>query len=397
MELGKALPWVLLALTLTYVYDKTDHFRSLTHPPESSQPVTVIQSTPERHGNGDTSALQGPVSYATAVESAAPAVVNIFTTQVVQSSNNPWANDPMLRRFFGGNPEGQKRASLGSGVIVSTDGYILTNNHVVASADAIVVALRDGRRVKARIVGVDPDSDLAVIKIDLNNLPALPFKTTPAHVGDVVLAIGDPFGVGQTVTQGIVSAQGRQGLGLNTYEDFIQTDAAINPGNSGGALIDVYGNLVGINSAIYSRSGGSMGIGFAIPVSLAKDVMTSIIEHGKVVRGWLGIEVRGPEQTPEQALVTTDTTEPVIVGNVVQNGPAGQAGILPGDQIISVNGEKPSGPNQVVSRVASLKPGTEAHITVSRNGQQIDTTVRIGERPPQPQREPEQQFPMDGQ
>jgi len=388
MQFSKLLPWLLLGIALAYVYNHSDHFHDLGQLSLPTEHNVTVTTPPEHPAIGDTSGLQGPVSYANAVDLAAPAVVNIYTTQTVQAAANPWANDPVLRRFFGGgDTEAQKQASLGSGVIVSADGYILTNNHVVAHADSIVVVLKDGRKVRAKVIGADPDSDLAVIKVDLNGLPALPFRSTPIRVGDVVLAIGDPFGVGQTVTQGIISALGRQGLGMNTYEDFIQTDAAINPGNSGGALIDVYGNLVGINSAIYSRSGGNMGIGFAIPVSLAKDVMTSIIEHGKVVRGWLGVEVRGPDDSPDQMQSTTPTSNQVVVSAVVRDGPAGQAGILPGDTIISINGDKPDGPNQMVNNIATLKPGSDAKVTISRNGQTMDTVVHIGERPPQAQQE----------
>ena len=383
MQFSKVLPWMLLLMGAVYVYNHSDHLQDMGRlsPTPQQQAGVTVNTAPERHSNGDSSALQGPVSYANAVDLAAPAVVNIYTTQTVAANA---LTDPMLRRYFGGGQGSQQQASLGSGVIVSADGYILTNNHVVAGADAIVVALKDGRKVKATVIGADPDSDLAVIKVDLSGLPALPFRSTPIHVGDVVLAIGDPFGVGQTVTQGIISALGRQGLGINTYEDFIQTDAAINPGNSGGALVDVYGNLVGINSAIYSRSGGNMGIGFAIPVSLAKDVMTSIIQGGKVVRGWLGVEVRGPDAGPDQALNTSGGNNQVVVSGIVNDGPAGRAGMQVGDVINSINGDKADGPNQVVGRIATLKPGSDARITVSRNGQTIDLVVHIGERPPQP-------------
>ena len=239
-------------------------------------------------------AQEGPVSYAEAVGRAAPAVANLYTTKMVSKSSHPLLEDPVFRRFFGDNLPKQRRmeSSLGSAVIMSPEGYLLTNNHVVAGADQIVVALKDGRETLARLIGSDPETDLAVLKIDLKNLPAMTLgRSDQIQIGDVTLAIGNPFGVGQTVTMGIISATGRNQLGLNTYEDFIQTDAAINPGNSGGALVDANGNLTGINTAIFSKSGGSQGIGFAILTKLALEVMKSIIEHGQVIRGWLGIEV----------------------------------------------------------------------------------------------------------
>ena len=235
-------------------------------------------------------------SYADAARAALPSVVHIFTSKEVKSQRSPFADDPLFRHFFGDrldNRPQQRASGLGSGVVVSPEGYILTNNHVTTGADQIVVALRDGRETLARVVGSDPETDLAVLKIDLKNLPAITIgRSEGLRVGDVALAIGNPFGVGQTVTMGIISATGRNQLGLNSYEDFIQTDAAINPGNSGGALVDANGNLTGINTAIFSKSGGSQGIGFAIPVKLAMEVMKSIIEHGQVIRGWLGIEVQ---------------------------------------------------------------------------------------------------------
>jgi Do/DeqQ family serine protease len=387
MPLSKVLPWALLALALAFIWNKSDHFHNFSfNQPNLPAEHSVIPPAAAPAGTQGSSELQGPVSYAHAVELAAPAVVNIYTTQTVRAAANPWLNDPVFRHFFGGGqPEQRTQSSLGSGVIVSTDGYILTNNHVVASADSIVVAIKDGRKIKAKVVGTDPDSDLAVIKVDLSGLPALPFRTTPTRVGDVVLAIGDPFGVGQTVTQGIISALGRQGLGINTYEDFIQTDAAINPGNSGGALVDVYGNLVGINSAIYSRSGGNMGIGFAIPVSLAKSVMTSIVSNGKVVRGWLGVEVRGGDDGADPTAPAGNADDKnVVVSGVMRDGPAGQAGIQPGDTLISINGSKIGSAGEVVQTIAGLKPGSDAKVTVNRKGRLIDTLVHIGERPPAP-------------
>lgn len=346
--------------------------------------VTLHSATPPA-----VSTSNGPVSYAAAVNAAAPAVVNIYTTQTIRNQDNPFGEDPFFRRFFGGEPgAAQERQGLGSGVIVSPEGYILTNNHVVASADKIVVALKDGRETKPVVIGTDPDSDLAVIKIDLPKLPVANIRVDPpVQVGDVVLAIGNPFGFSQTVTQGIISAMGRRGLGINTYEDFIQTDAAINPGNSGGALVDAYGNLVGINSAIYSRSGGNMGIGFAIPVRLAKDVMTQIITKGKVVRGWLGIEVMGSRNAEGGLSLSPSGESQVTIAAVLRGGPAQQAGLEPGDMLLTINGNKVMGEEQAVAQIAALKPGTEAKISVKRHGQVLDVLARIGERPKQEARE----------
>lgn len=324
----------------------------------------------------------GVVSYNQAVKVAAPAVVNIFTTQKVIA--HPQIDDPVLRKFFERQfpqESGDDETSLGSGVIVSQNGYILTNNHVVAQAEQIVVALQDGRRATAKVIGTDPDTDLAVIKIALSNLPVLPFKNSPSEVGDVVLAIGNPFGVGQTVTQGIISATGRSGLGINTYEDFIQTDAAINPGNSGGALIDVSGNLVGINTAIFSRTGGSLGIGFAIPARLAQQVWQSILTDGKVTRGWLGIEVKGvdPSEFPSTAVADAG----VQIMGVLAKGPADQGGLKQGDIILAINNQPMQSATQLIKWVAQQKPGTVITMLVKRGQENINLKVTIAERPQQ--------------
>ncbi len=318
----------------------------------------------------------GPVSYAAAVRQAAPAVVNIYTTEEIHL--HPVTPDLFFQRFFGTLPTlTQKRQGLGSGVLVSADGYILTNNHVIAGADSIVVALSDGRETQAKVVGADPDTDIAVLKITLDHVPVARLRLgPPLQVGDVVLAIGNPFGFSQSVTQGIVSALGRQGLGINTFEDFIQTDAAINPGNSGGALIDALGNVIGINSAIYSRSGGNMGIGFAIPIALAKDVMAQIIAHGRVVRGWLGIGL-----AMQNGLGARVIPQPVIIDAMVQGGPADQAGILPGDQILTIAGEKVQDSEQAIHKIAALTPGTLVPMDLQRNGHMISVRVRVMERP----------------
>ncbi len=325
-----------------------------------------------------------PSSYAEAVERAAPAVVNINTTKVV-AERNPLAEDPFLQRFFGDNPalapRRQLENSLGSGVIVSSEGYVLTNNHVIEGADDIQVALKDGRNAKARVVGTDPETDIAVLRVDLKDMPVITIGDSEAlRVGDVVLAIGNPYGVGQTVTQGIVSATGRNHLGLNTFENFIQTDAAINPGNSGGALIDSAGRMVGINSVIFSRSGGSQGIGFAIPLSLAQGVMQQIIKHGHAVRGWLGVEVQ--EMTPVLAeSFGLAKVGGVIVAGVLRGGPAAEAGMRPGDVVLSVNDSAVNDPAALVNTVARVAPGTSVRLRGVRDGKDITFNPRVSERP----------------
>ena len=328
--------------------------------------------------------VQGPVTYADAVVIAAPAVVNLYTTKVINKPAHPLFEDPQFRRYFGDNSPKQRRmeSSLGSGVIMSPEGYILTNNHVTTGADQIVVALRDGRETLARVVGSDPETDLAVLKIDLKSLPAITLgRSDGLRVGDVALAIGNPFGVGQTVTMGIISATGRNQLGLNSYEDFIQTDAAINPGNSGGALVDANGNLTGINTAIFSKSGGSQGIGFAIPVKLAMEVMKSIIEHGQVIRGWLGIEVQ--PLTKELAESFGLTGRPgIVVAGIFRDGPAQKAGLQLGDVILSINGEPAGDGRKSMNQVARIKPTDKVTIMVMRNGKELKLSAEIGLRPP---------------
>ncbi|MDN6871242.1 Do family serine endopeptidase AlgW [Pseudomonas citronellolis] len=327
---------------------------------------------------------QGPGTYADAVTRAAPAVANLYTTKMVSRPGNSMLDDPLFRRFFGDNLPQQKRmeSSLGSAVIMSPEGYLLTNNHVTAGADQIVVALRDGRETTARLVGSDPETDLAVLKIDLKDLPVMTLgRSDGIRTGDVCLAIGNPFGVGQTVTMGIISATGRNQLGLNTYEDFIQTDAAINPGNSGGALVDASGNLVGINTAIFSKSGGSQGIGFAIPVKLALEVMKSIVEHGSVIRGWLGVEVQ--PLTPELAeSFGLQDQGGVVVAGVYRDGPAAQSGMQPGDIILDIDGKKAADGRTAMNQVARTKPGEKINIQVLRNGKHVTLEAEVGLRPP---------------
>ena len=321
-------------------------------------------------------------SYREAVSRAMPAVVNIYTTKEVRQPQSPLLDDPFLRRFFGERfGDTEKQMSLGSGVVVSHDGYIMTNNHVVETADQIEVAFEDGRKAPAKLVGTDPDTDLAVIKIDMPNLPAIAFADVDkAKVGDVVLAIGNPFGVGQTVTMGIISALGRSQLSINIYENFIQTDAAINPGNSGGALIDTSGNLLGINSAIYSRSGGSLGIGFAIPVSTVKMVMDAIISKGQVVRGWIGVEPR--DITPELAdNLGLPKKDGVIIAAVLKNGPADKSGIRPGDILISIADKPISNMAEMFNLIAQLQPGSQTDMIVLRDNKEVKINVGVGKRP----------------
>ncbi|MFJ3118073.1 Do family serine endopeptidase AlgW [Pseudomonas protegens] len=326
----------------------------------------------------------GPVSYADAVVIAAPAVVNLYTAKVVNKVVYPPFEDPKLRRFFGDNLPKQQRmeSSLGSGVIMSPEGYLLTNNHVTSGAEQIVVALKDGRETLARVIGSDPETDLAVLKIDLKNLPSITVgRSENVRVGDVALAIGNPFGVGQTVTMGIISATGRNQLGLNNYEDFIQTDAAINPGNSGGALVDANGNLTGINTAIFSRSGGSQGIGFAIPIKLAMEVMKSIIEHGQVIRGWLGIEVQPLTQELAESFGLAGRPG-IVVAGIFRDGPAQKAGMQLGDVILSIDGEPAGDGRRSMNQVARIKPTDKVSILVMRNGKELKLTAEIGLRPP---------------
>jgi len=326
-------------------------------------------------------------SFHDAVVRATPSVVNIFTSKEVRAQRNPLLNDPLFRRFFG-DPFGddvQRAASLGSGVIVSPTGYILTNHHVVEAADEIEVALSDGKKLLAKVVGNDPETDLAVLRVDAEQLPAIRFgQSDGLRVGDAVLAIGNPFGVGQTVTSGIVSALGRSGLHINTFENFIQTDAAINPGNSGGALVDAHGNLVGINTAIYSRSGGSMGIGFAIPVSTAKMVLDQIVKSGTVTRGWIGVEVQEITPAVAESFRLGDARGTIIAG-VLRGGPADRAGVKPGDLLTAINGAPVSDPQGMLNLVAALAPGSSAKMQVQRQAQKLELTVTVGRRPkPQP-------------
>jgi len=353
---------------------------------QRQQPVLTIQQALQPAAN----AVSVSESFAPAAQKVIPSVVNVFTQQKVRTPAHPALQDPIFRYFFGDRLDERPRevSNLGSGVIVSSNGYILTNHHVVEAADEIQVALANGQTLPARVVGADPETDLAVLKIDASDLPAITFAQIDSlKVGDWVLAVGNPFGVGQTVTAGIVSALGRTHLGINTFENFIQTDAAINPGNSGGALVDVSGHLVGINSAIYSRTGGSQGIGFAIPVSIARQIMEQIIKSGSVTRGWVGIEVQ--DITPELAeSFNLKNVDGALIAGVLKGGPADVGGIRPGDILLAVNGNKVSNSASLLNLIAALKPGDVTRLTVARKQQSLDLKIQVGRRPLQRTLEP---------
>lgn len=379
------LPWILLLLVLLaglWMMTKPQL------PWQKNQAVVASQPSwqPPKSEPVDTKKLRdnpnaAVASYHNAVAVAAQSVVNIYTTQKIEE--HPYMNDPMMRRYFEyhGIPNGESdNTNLGSGVIISQDGYIVTNSHVISKADNIIVMLNDGRKATAKVIGSDVESDLAVIKVDLTGLKPLGFREQSTQVGDVVLAIGNPFGVGQTVTQGIISATGRTDLGINTVEDFIQTDAAINPGNSGGALVDAYGQLVGINTAIFSRSGGSMGIGFAIPTEIVKLVMNGIIKDGKVHRGWLGIELQSSMKDPTKL---SDDTQGVEVMNVMRDGPAAKAGLQKGDIITAMDNKPVNDANTLIQMVARKAPNSVVNLQVMRNKVPSSVNVTLGERQPQ--------------
>lgn len=365
-----------IAFVLTVVWPDLLHLKTNSVEIRQALPTTV--SRPDF----------GPVSYAAAVENSAPAVVNINTAKVVSVRRHSFLNEPLFERFFGRSlddlitPQQRVETSLGSGVIMSDSGYILTNHHLIEGADEIQVSLRDGRTASASVIGKDPETDLAVLKLDLENLPAITVgQSEGLRIGDVVLAIGNPFGFGQTVTMGIVSATGRTKLGINTFENFIQTDAAINPGNSGGALIDANGNLVGINTAIYSRSGGSQGIGFAIPVSLAQNVLQDIIQHGRALRGWLGFEARAITPELARSLGLLDTRGILVVG-ILRDGPAHQAGLQPGDVILTIDDKTIAEAGDALLAISSRKPGSRIKLHITRNDIELDLEAVAIERPP---------------
>src|SRR3954453_964978 len=348
--------------------------------PSRSPSATITQSVSPVFTGAPRSA-----SYSDAVQRASASVVNISTSKEVPAPRHPLLNDPVFRRFFGDQlpDEAQRASSLGSGVIVSTSGYFITHHHVVEAAAEIQGTLADGKKLLAKLVGNDPDTDLAVLRVDTENLPAITFGSSETlRVGDIVLAIGSPFGFSQTVTSGIVSALGRSGLGINTFESFIQTDAAINPGNSGGPLIDASGNLIGINTAIvsYSPSGGSMGIGFAIPVSTAKMVLEQIVKSGSVTRGWIGVEAQAISPGVAESFKLGSTRGALIAG-VLRGGPADKAGVKPGDVLIEVQGKPVADPAGMLNLIAALPPGQPAKLKLRRQGQDVDATITVGRRP----------------
>ena len=375
--LVKWLPWILLlVVTVAFIW----LFASMKA--ASEQAWKPPRTTPaEQQASAPVADTPAPISsYHNAVARASQSVVNIYTTQTM--AEHPYMNDPVLRRFFefhGGPSQEQGNTNLGSGVIVSEDGYIVTNAHVIEKADEITVAFNDGRKSRAQIIGTDPDSDLAVIKVDMTGLTPLGFREDPIRVGDLALAIGNPFGVGQTVTQGIISATGRTGLGVNKFEDFIQTDAAINPGNSGGALVDAHGELVGINTVIFSRSGGSMGIGFAIPTAIVEQVMNALIKDGKVSRGWLGIEIQSQLRDPTQL----ETSTGVEVLNVVPKSPAAKSGLRVGDIVLTIDGVEMTDANTLIQYVARKAPNTTLNAQILRRGKNAQVKILLEERPAQ--------------
>ena len=381
--------WLLFAQTVTILFAAWFIIGTLKPSWISGEGVSsIVDSVTLKEGAYDDSALS-PGSYHDAVKRSMPAVVNIFTSKISAKSKTRKGNkqnpaDPLFKFFFGDQPPDEEpSSSLGSGVLVSPEGIILTNHHVINDADDIDVALSDGRKVKAKLIGSDPETDIAVLKIEAKQLPT-PItlgKMDSVHVGDVVLAIGNPFGVGQTVTSGIVSAMGRDHVGINTFENFIQTDAAINPGNSGGALIDTRGNLIGINTAIFSNNGGSMGIGFAIPINLAKQVMEAILKNGSVARGWIGVEPQNLSKELSESLGLPSNTEGILLSGVLDGGPAARGGVKPGDVLTAVNGSQIKDVKQLLNQIAQIGPGNEATLKILRKGKESVLTVQTGKRP----------------
>ena len=381
--------WLLFAQTVTILFAAWFMIATLKPSWLVNEGISsIVDSVNLKESVYDNSSLS-PGSYHDAVKKSMPAVVNIFTSKAptkpkTRKGNKQNPADPLFKFFFGDQPPDEEpSSSLGSGVLVSPEGIILTNHHVISDADDIDIALSDGRKVKAKIIGSDPETDIAVLKIEAKQLPT-PItlgKIESVHVGDVVLAIGNPFGVGQTVTSGIVSAMGRDHVGINTFENFIQTDAAINPGNSGGALIDTRGNLIGINTAIFSNNGGSMGIGFAIPVNLAKQVMESILKNGSVTRGWIGVEPQNLSKELSESLGLPGNTEGVLLSGVLEGGPAARGGVKPGDVLTAVNGDKTKDVKQLLNQIAQIGPGNEATLTILRKGKEVVLTVQTGKRP----------------
>ncbi|APC05146.1 2-alkenal reductase [Polynucleobacter asymbioticus] len=378
--------WLLFAQSVTILLAAWFIVATLKPQWVSSPNQNLLERVTLKEGLYDGSSLS-PGSYHEAVKKSMPAVVNIFIAKNSSKPKNKKRNnssDPLFKFFFGDEPPGEEpKSSLGSGVLVSPEGIILTNHHVISDADEVEVSLADGRKFSAKLIGSDPETDIAVLKINATSLPTpITFgKIESVHVGDVVLAIGNPFGVGQTVTSGIVSALGRDHVGINTFENFIQTDASINPGNSGGALVDTRGNLIGINTAIYSNNGGSMGIGFAIPVNLAKQVMESILTTGGVTRGWIGVEPQNLSKELSESLGLPANTEGVLLSGILEGGPAARGGIQPGDVLISVNGNQTKDVKQLLKQVAEIKPGEICTVKILRKGKELELRIQTGKRP----------------
>jgi serine protease DegQ len=377
--------WLLFAQTVTVLL--AAWFVLSTLKPEwlAEANVNTIVDSVTLKESADASS-PNPGSYHEAVKKSMPAVVNIFTSKIIKQPlvrKDKRSNSDPLFQFFNGYSDEEPISSLGSGVLVSPEGIIITNHHVINDADQIEVAFSDGRKLKAKMIGSDPETDVAVLKIDAPNLPT-PItlgKIDSVHIGDVVLAIGNPFGVGETVTSGIVSAMGRDHVGINTFENFIQTDAAINPGNSGGALIDTRGNLIGINTAIFSNNGGSMGIGFAIPVNLVKQVMESIVKTGGVTRGWIGIEPQN--LTPEliNSMRLPKDTRGIVVTGVLEGGPADHANLKPGDVLVSLNNESIKDVRDLLNKVTGIEPGTAVNCKIIRKEKEVSLSIKISKRP----------------
>ncbi len=376
--------WLLFSQTVTVLLAAWFVVTTLQPSWRQRTAASGTVSLTQAKDDGSSGAIPGG-SFRHAAQNAAPAVVSISVQQ--KSRSKARKADPWFR-FFDEPEDDTPSGGMGSGVIVSPEGYILTNHHVIEGAEAIEVTLNDGRTALAKVIGTDPETDLALLKIELAQLPVIVLGQMQAlQVGDAVLAIGNPFGVGQTVTSGIVSALGRKQLGINTFENFIQTDAAINPGNSGGALVDANGALMGINTAIYSRSGGSLGIGFAVPVSTATQIMSALIKEGKVTRGWIGVEPRplNAELAESFGIAKDKTTgelpKGVLINGVLQNSPAAKAGIQPGDLILKVAGQGVDDVPDMLSRVAALTPGESAMVLLQRNGKEMQVRVTPGTRP----------------
>jgi len=358
-------------------------------------PVPTIVSADEETGTaGGVSFVSG---FAPVAKRVLPAVVNIASSRIVRppasGSQAPFFSDPLFRRFFGDEfsnqlrmPHQQRERSLGSGVIVNADGYVLTNNHVVAGADEIKILLGDKRDLKGRVIGTDPKTDIAVLKIDAKGLPVISFgDSSSTHVGEFVLALGNSFGLGQTVTMGIISATGRGNLGIEDYEDFIQTDAAVNPGNSGGALVNVRGELIGINTAIATESGGNQGVGFAVPVNMARSVMDEILKHGKVTRGWIGVSIQSVSPDIAKAFALSGEPRGALVTSVSEKSPAERADILKGDIILEVNGSPIADSQELRLKIAMMAPGIIVRLRVLRDGQERDVNVTLGESAAEPE------------